>query len=256
MIYLHFIVALFFINYFKNDISKIIIEINNFLIFIHHRNPLLLQYYDEEDDYENKNLNEEEKEKEQNKLEEKNNQNYENKYLNKYKKLHLKEHTDEYLNKLVNNFIIEITPIGNVVMNYNHYKNSFEYFSNNTIPFRYLETISRKYVITYDCKCIFIDLNKEIEEANKINDKIKDLKIKPKMKINVNPTEIMKDYKGLNGPTPKLEQPFIAVKNSNRYTHKGRFSDFKITKFVQRSDVDKSLKLSFKEWNNLKNGII
>lgn len=253
MLYLHLIVALFFINYFKHDISMIILEIQRFLEFIHDRNPLLLQYYDGEYECEEEeNSDEEEKSEEEEKEKSKDTEEkYENKYLNKYKTLNFKDHTDESLDELINNYVIEMTPIGNVIMNYNNNTKSFEYFSNNTIPFRYLETISRKYVITYNCRSIFIDLEKELEEANKINDKIKELNVKPKMKVNVNPTAIIKDYKGSNAPIPKLEQPLIAVKNSNRYTHKGRFSDFKITKFVKRSEVDKTLKLSFKDWNKM-----
>lgn len=245
----YLIIAALFTYYFNDEINTFINEINKFLILIHSKNPLLLDYYSDEEDEENE---DEENEEEDQETEQKELMLYENKYMNKYKNLPFESHTDEFLNKLINNYIIEMTPIGNVIMRYNNDKKSFEYFSNNAIPFRYLETISRKYVIVYNCRDIFIDLEKEVEEANQINEKIKDMKIKPKMKVNVNLTTIMKDYKASNAPLPQLEQPFVAVKNSNRYTHQGRFSDFKIIKSVKRSEVDKSLKLSFKDWSNSK----
>jgi hypothetical protein len=74
---------------------------------------------------------------------------------------------NERLNKLKNNIIIEKTPLGNAVMFYNNSRSSFEYYCDSTIPYRYLETIGRKYVITYKCKQIYVDMNKEIEDAEK-----------------------------------------------------------------------------------------
>ena len=53
------------------------------------------------------------------------------------------------LSMLKNNIIMEKTPLGNVVMFYNHTRTSFEYYSDSTIPYRYLETVARKYVVTY-----------------------------------------------------------------------------------------------------------
>ena len=69
------------------------------------------------------------------------------------------------LDNYKNNYILETTPMGNVYMRYNNYKQSFEYFSNSTIPYRYLETIGRKYVMTYWCKPLFIDLAEEMKKA-------------------------------------------------------------------------------------------
>ena len=65
------------------------------------------------------------------------------------------------LDKFINNYILECTPQGNVYMRYNNDKKSFEYFSNNSIPYRYLEPLARKYVITYWCKPIFVSMEDE-----------------------------------------------------------------------------------------------
>ena len=74
---------------------------------------------------------------------------------------------NERFNSLKNNIIMEKTPLGNVVMFYNNDRSSFEYYSDNTIPYRYLEVIGKKYVITYKCKRIYVDMSKELEEAEK-----------------------------------------------------------------------------------------
>lgn len=81
----------------------------------------------------------------------------------------LKQAKDAIVNQKLdgykNNYILETTPLGNVYMRYNNYKQSFEYFSNSTIPYRYLEAIGRKYVMTYWCKPLFIDLAEELKKA-------------------------------------------------------------------------------------------
>ena len=70
----------------------------------------------------------------------------------------------ERLDKLKNNFIIEKTPLGNVIMYWNNARESFEYYSDNTIPYRYLETVGRKYVKTFNCKQIYVDMSFELNE--------------------------------------------------------------------------------------------
>jgi len=52
-------------------------------------------------------------------------------------------------------FIIEPTPRGNVVMTYNSADSQFEYYSDSSIPYRFLEVIARRYVVTFYCKPIF-----------------------------------------------------------------------------------------------------
>ena len=45
---------------------------------------------------------------------------------------------NQKLDKLINSYIAENTPVGNVFMRYNNDKKSFEYYSNSSIPYRYL----------------------------------------------------------------------------------------------------------------------
>ena len=74
---------------------------------------------------------------------------------------------DERLDKLKNNFIMEKTPLGNVLMLYNNKRGSFEFYSDNTIPYRYLETVSRKYVKTFGCRPIYCDMEEELKNYEK-----------------------------------------------------------------------------------------
>ena len=74
---------------------------------------------------------------------------------------------DERLDKLKNSFIMEKTPLGNVLMLYNNKRGSFEFYSDNTIPYRYLETVSRKYVKTFGCRPIYCDMEEELKNYEK-----------------------------------------------------------------------------------------
>ena len=47
-------------------------------------------------------------------------------------------------------FVMEMTPVGNVIMQYDGKKESFVYYSDNIVPFRFLETVSRKYMTTFN----------------------------------------------------------------------------------------------------------
>jgi hypothetical protein len=176
---------------------------------------------------------------------------------------------DKKLNNLMNNYIIEYTPLGNVVMRYNHNDQTFDYFSNNSIPYRYLETIGRKYVLTYQCKNIFIDMDTEVEHANKLNEENKNkssshkiiqlnnknnknqLNINNKNSSNTKNKSLPENRNNSTTIVNPINNIDIVVKNSNRYTWKGRFADFKIVKSVKKEIVNKNLKVSFKEFKHM-----
>jgi len=91
---------------------------------------------------------------------------YEEKYLKEYKKRceGEKHENSESKRNLKTSFLIEKTPLGNVAMYYNQERECFEYYSDHTIPYRYLETIGRKYVLTFDCIELYIDMEEEVQK--------------------------------------------------------------------------------------------
>ena len=81
---------------------------------------------------------------------------YEDKYqINK--ELLDDELSQDKLERLSNCFILEHTPNGNVLILYNHKTTSFVYYSDNSIPYKYLNTLARKYVNTYRCKQLYVN---------------------------------------------------------------------------------------------------
>jgi hypothetical protein len=64
------------------------------------------------------------------------------------------------------NFVMEPTPKGQAIMRYNKKSDTFEYYTDSgTLPHKYLETVCRKYVITFMCPHIYT----EMDENDKIS---------------------------------------------------------------------------------------
>ena len=190
----------------------------------------------------------------------------------------------ERLTNLKQSIIMEKTPLGNVIMFYNHERQSFEYYSDNTIPYRYLEVVSRKYVTTYQCKCIYVDMAKQIQQAQeKMEDKKQKEKEKEKEHQNKGDLEVQGEreketpikknifakFKSYNkntsvnvgsvpvdrktsGTQTKPDKGDIVVKeNANRYSYEGKIVNFSILKKVDRKVVDKIYAVSFAEFKKM-----
>jgi hypothetical protein len=201
-----------------------------------------------------------------------------------------KDIMEKRLDNLKNCFVIEKTPLGNVAMIYNNKKSSFEYFSDSTIPYRYLEPVSRKYVLTFQCKTIYVDMEEELKEyERKLEEKEKEKKEKELMEIeerenekinknsSSNPVPVkksvfakFKDYNKEAGsgrvnmaPPPKNSIPsgvkkeanpnekVILKERANRYSCEGRFSNFSIIQKVDRKKVDKKFAMTFADFKKM-----
>ena len=66
-------------------------------------------------------------------------------------KIILKLYFDVRLQALMNNFVMEYTPTGNIIMSYDSSKGAFVYYSNNTIMYSNLLVVCRKFVCLYNC---------------------------------------------------------------------------------------------------------
>lgn len=69
------------------------------------------------------------------------------------------------LEKLKKCFVIEYTPLGNVLMCYDNEREAFKFYSDNYIPYRYLEVASRKYVKQFNCRPLYVDMEEELKLA-------------------------------------------------------------------------------------------
>jgi hypothetical protein len=152
-------------------------------------------------------------------------------------------------------------------MRYNNFKKSFEYFSNNTIPYRYLEAIGRKYVMTFRCKALFVDLEEEMQKAAEREEKEekdpkplknpttkfksynRDIKMSGRPGSNNNNREILGNATLVSVNTSGEKQ--LLKENANRYTWEGRLANFSVLKKVDRKTVDKNYALSFADFKQM-----
>jgi hypothetical protein len=186
---------------------------------------------------------------------------------------------DKHLERIINCYIIESTPHGNVLMIYDNSKKSFKYYSDNSIPYRYLEPVARKYVKQFNCRPIFIDMEYELKvaeekwenerkekeikekEEEKRKEPIKDKKnVFAKLKSynkdagKINTCAPPKNSIPNNNLTKEQENEKILLKeNANRYTYEGKFINFNFLKKVDRKIVDKKYALTFADFKKLNN---
>jgi hypothetical protein len=149
--------------------------------------------------------------------------------------------------------LLENTPRGNVMVYYNPYTLSFQYYSDEQIiPYKIMQQVAMKYVVMYRCKDFFIDMenrgdNKMLAVLQKEEDSLKS----KKMKVNditkcvniqseskdvfaalkdyrseVKPTEVKTDTKADTKPAPK---PAPKPKFSNKFVRIGKMCEFNIT---------------------------
>lgn len=181
------------------------------------------------------------------------------------------------LEKLLNCFTMEMTPQGNVLMTYDIKKGSFKYYSDHTIPYRYLEVVARKYVKQFNCRPLYVDMEEELELAEKKWEKERKEKedenerkkkeIEPSVPEKKNVFAKFKSYnkEGITGRvnvgvppknsipiTKDQEKEKILLKaNSNCYTYEGKFANFSFLKKVDRKVVDKKYNLSFGDFKKI-----
>ena len=191
------------------------------------------------------------------------------------------------LEKLNNCFVIEHTPLGNVLMIYDNERESFKYYSDNNIPYRYLEVIGRKYVKQFHCRPIFVDMEEELklaedkwekermekeekekEEKRKKEEAIKNHTVVVEQKKNV--FAKFKQYNKTSGTghvnsgappknsipnkslTEKQEKEKILLKEkANRYTYEGKFANFNFLKKVDKKVVNKKMALTFADFKKM-----
>jgi hypothetical protein len=202
-----------------------------------------------------------------------------------FKEMARKYTVNKKLDKFTDNYILESTPLGNIYMRYNNSKGSFEYFSNNTIPYRYLEPVGRKYVMIYWCKPIFIDLQEELKRAEiKYDDEMKKRDVEEKRRqedIKNNPNNLksvmarMKSYnKDTNNNDTKNKSSVknrslppqikatvqnisqnsekrLLKENANRYTWEGRLTGFCPLKKIDKKVVNKQLSMTYADFKKL-----
>jgi len=186
------------------------------------------------------------------------------------------------LDKIKNSYVIEKTPIGNVLMIYDKERGSFKYYADSTIPYRYLEPVGRKYVKFFNCRPIFVDMEEELrlfeekwekEQLKKEEEKEKE-KEKEITKNNEPKKNVFAKFKSYNkeaggkismAPPPKNSIPnnkqvtenkenekILLKERANRYTYEGKFANFNFLQKIERKVFNKKLGISFADFKKMR----
>ena len=214
---------------------------------------------------------------------------YEEKYIDKYNQIEKKVLSTEEMDNLKYSVLFENKPSGNVLMYYDNKRETFVYYSDNNMPYRYLEVVARKYVVMNQCTSIYINMDFEIEEAKKkLDDKMKKKKEddeKEKTEPTIKPKSVfakLKNYNSGNNNNPNIpvrkpmnanqqqqqqQQPQkqppqkqqqqqnnefqILKENANRYSCEGKITNYSFLKKVDKKNVDKRQAMSFAEFKKM-----
>ena len=149
------------------------------------------------------------------------------------------ELTEEFVNNLSLNTITETTPRGDVLMYYSSKLGTFVYHSHTKeIPYNYLETVARKYVIEYNCKKLYIDIRKEYEKGVQ---KYKEIKAKEEEEKNAadggmddtkenKKKQIFANFKTYNRKgevhNKQKDKIYILKEQANRYSYRGKIEEY------------------------------
>jgi hypothetical protein len=188
------------------------------------------------------------------------------------------------LDKLDNCHVMEFTPLGNVLMKYDKNKETFRFYSDSTIPYRYLEVVGRKFVKQFNCRPLFVDMEEELklaeqkwekerkekEEKEEEEKRRKEEAIKNKAPIEEKKKNVFAKFKSYNKesgtghvataappknsiPNKKLTQSqenekILLKQKANRYTYEGKIANFSFIKKVDRKVVDKKFGMSFADF--------
>ena len=196
---------------------------------------------------------------------------YEDKYKNGYIKLESRKLTQIEKENLKNNFVMETTPLGNVIMYYNIDKNGFVYYSDSTIPYRFLETVARKYITTFQCKdsSIYVDETDDDDEKKPIEidiDQSSNAKPIPKPLLNITNKKVFAKFKNYNHPNSIPSTSMIAKnnpnkttsqsikevkENKNKYISEGKIINFSFIKKIDKKQIVKRLNMTFAEFKQM-----
>ena len=167
-------------------------------------------------------------------------------------------------NSFKNCIVLSNTPKGLVYMRYNKKEEGFEYWADDAIDYKYLETVARKYVTVFSCKDIYIDrftllkekilnLKEQIEKNNaeKEEDESEDDEEEEEdVFANLKSYNIKQNNKTIK--QTKILRDDVVCDKANKYLKRGKVKDANFGKEKEeKKQVTNSM--SFGAWKLWKN---
>jgi hypothetical protein len=125
---------------------------------------------------------------------------------------------------LANSQLLEYTPLGNVLMYYDADKDAFVYYSDRVLPYGFIETVARRYVIKNNCTKLYLDITSPSSRSQK-ETVVSGMSDGTKEPPNGG---VFAKFKSYNAPKT------VAIKQTqqkiNRYTYGGKIANFMFLK--------------------------
>ena len=117
-------------------------------------------------------------------------------------------------------YVIDHVPfIGNIAMRYNADTETFEYYAARTsVPFNVLETVAKKYVLAFDCKPLFIQMQNEMYNV--------DTPVSTSTSASTSASQSQSQSQKSQQQQKQQASTVTLKKRTNRYVHVGLFSEF------------------------------
>lgn len=150
---------------------------------------------------------------------------------------------------LFNTLIMDHTPQGNVLMRYNNDDETFDYWADDNIQYRYLEALARKYVQSFRCEHLYINRTEELRKKLSILRERHKKKLEDK-KNNVKPAKsnsVFATLKSANIKSVKTSENALVAARANKYIKRGRLNECKFFKPKPK----KTLQFSFADFKKL-----
>ena len=198
---------------------------------------------------------------------------YESKYINKFRSL---AEIEVDMERIKYTMVMDYTPYGNVIMMYNEDKDAFTYYTDHSMPYRFLEAVAQKFAILCNAKKLVIDTEQEIEKLKEIN-KTSETETEENQKQTENQKKDepeaekksvfakFKSYNQMTTPgvgsnvrevptTKKKEGPELLLEKTNTYSFEGKISNMKnIIQPMKPDSHDTRRKMTFADFKKLTN---
>lgn len=191
--------------------------------------------------------------------------------------------SNKRIDKLTNSYVIEKTPVGNVLLFYDKERSNFKYYSDSVVPYRYLEVVCRKFVLFFDCRPLYVDMDEELklfeekwekdQEIKKQKEELERMKKEENRQKNIQTAEPKKNvfakFKTYNktagsqismappktnansAPQTKEDAKVLLKEKANVYNNGGKFVNFNFLKKPEKKVFDKKLSLTFADFKKL-----
>lgn len=193
---------------------------------------------------------------------------YEKKYIEKFRSL---DEVDVYPESIKNTFVVDYTPYGNVVMMYSEEKEAFVYYTDNAMPYRFLEAVAQKFAIQFNAKKLVVDTEQEIEKLKKENEvseteknenEVEDNKTDEKEPEKKSVFAKFKTYNQMTTPgvgpnvrevpsSTKSKEPEFLLEKTNTFTCEGKISNMNILQQMKSDSHETRRKMTFADFKNL-----